>query len=161
MPNNGILGKYTTFERGLTMDHVVFLNKKFKGFDKIANGEKRAESRWASGKRSPYGKVNKGDRLFFKDTGNPVKLMAEVVDVMYFSKLETEEVRNVIQKYNDRVCMSEEEIKTAVQKKNGSIVFFDNVKEITPIEIDKSNYSSMADWIVVDDINMIGLDVRL
>ncbi|HEX2927168.1 MAG TPA: hypothetical protein VHP38_13070 [Ruminiclostridium sp.] len=141
------------------MDHVVFLNKKFKGFDKIASGEKSAESRWASGKRSPYGKVGKGDRLFFKDTGNPVKLMAEVEDVMYFTKLESEEVENIIHKYNDRICMSEEEIKTAVQKKNGSIVFFDNVKEIKPFDIDKSNYSSMADWIVVEDISMISLDV--
>lgn len=141
------------------MDHVVFLNKKFKGLEKILEGSKRAETRWAKGKRSPYGQVNKGDRLFFKDSGNPVKLTAEVVDVMYFSKLEKEEIERVINEYNNKICMSQEEIETTLQKKSGSIIFFDNVKEIKPFEIDKSNYSSMADWIIIEDVNMIGLDV--
>lgn len=140
------------------MDHVVFLNKRFKGLQKIIQGEKRAESRWANGKRSPHGRVSKGDRLFFKDTGNPVTVTAEVVDVKNFFKLEREEIQKVIQEYNDTISMTEKEIEFALQKKCGVIIFFDNVKEIEPFNVDKSDFTSMADWIIVDDVNKIRLD---
>lgn len=143
------------FKRWTKVDNIVFLNKKFKGLEKIIQGEKTAESRWANGKKFPHGKVNKGDRLFFKSTGKPVTATAEVIDVLNLNKLEKDEIQEIIQKYNDKICMCEEEVAIALQKKCGFIVFFDGVKEIDPIEIDKSSFGSMADWIIVDDINMI------
>lgn len=146
---------YISLKEGSRVDNIVFLNKKFKGLEKIIQGEKTAESRWAKGRKFPHGKVNKGDRLFFKSTGEPITATAEVIDVLNFNKLEKDEIQEIIQKYNDKICMCEEEIALALQKKCGFIVFFDGVKKIEPIEIDKSGFSSMADWIIVEDINMI------
>ena len=51
----------------------------------VLRGEKTMESHWGVHKSVPYQKVQVGDELLIKKTGQPVTAKAEVADVKYFT----------------------------------------------------------------------------
>ncbi|MDD3170585.1 MAG: hypothetical protein WCX24_03540 [Candidatus Paceibacterota bacterium] len=67
--------------------------KKFWGLTKkILSGEKKIESRWYKAKYSPWDRIKKGERIYFKDSGEPVRLVAEVEKVLQFFGLTPKKV---------------------------------------------------------------------
>ena len=60
------------------MDHVAIMKKSWKLTEKILSGEKKIESRWYKSKYPPWGKIKKGDIIYFKDSGEPVSIKAKV-----------------------------------------------------------------------------------
>ncbi len=137
------------------MEHVVFMNKKFKGLKKILSGEKTAEARYAQGKRLPHGRVAVGDTLYFKSTGEDIYTRATVTKVYFSEKLTPDERTRVIEENNSQICMTDSEIEIAKTKRHISIIYFNNMEKIDSFAIDKSNYSSMADWIPIEDVSKI------
>ena len=76
---------------------------------KIISGEKKIESRWYKSKRSPWGKIEKGDTVYFKDSGEPVSIKAKVKKVISFSDfLYTTKKRSSLSAKNTRMgcCFS-------------------------------------------------------
>jgi len=49
---------------------------------KILTGEKTIESRWYKNKCSPWGKIKRGDVVYFKNSGEPVTIKAEVSKII-------------------------------------------------------------------------------
>ncbi len=47
------------------MDHVVYLDAKSNEFEKLRDGSKTMIIRGAAGRKLPYGRVNRGDVLYF------------------------------------------------------------------------------------------------
>jgi len=83
------------------MDHLAIMRKSWCLTEKILRGEKTIESRWYKNKISPFDKIKVEDIVYFKDSGEPVKMKAEVSDVKQFSDLTPEKVRNILEKYGE------------------------------------------------------------
>lgn len=69
------------------MQHLAIMRKSWGLTQKILDGRKKIESRWYSVKCRPWDQIESGEIIYFKDSGEPVKLKAEVSKVMQFADL--------------------------------------------------------------------------
>jgi len=126
---------------------------------KILSGQKKIESRWYKVKYPPWGKIESGDAIYFKDSGNPVTVKAEVEKVIQFSNLAPKKVKEILVKYGTDDGIEKKDIPKFFEmfkdKNYCMLIFLKNPKEIEPFEIDKSGFSAMSSWIIVSNIDQI------
>jgi len=126
---------------------------------KILTGEKTIESRWYKNKCSPWGKIKRGDVVYFKNSGEPVTIKAEVSKIIQYLDLTSAKVRWTLQKYGTKDGLGIDEIDKYYQRfkdrKYCLLVFLKNPQKIKPFEIDKTDYGNMAAWIAIDDVNKL------
>ena len=110
-------------------------------------------------KYKPWDIIKAGDVVYFKNSGEPVKIKAKVERVLQFHDLDPAKVKNILNKYaaadgieNSKIAGFYELFKT---KKYCILVFLERAIAIEPFEIDKTGFGSMSSWIVVDNINKI------
>lgn len=127
--------------------------------DKILDGRKKIESRWYSVKYPPWNNIQKGEMVFFKDSGRPVGLRAEVEKVFQFDNLTQDKVKNILDKYGKDDGIEKEKIPEFFErfknKKYCMLIFLKNPITIAPFEIDKTGFGAMAAWIIVKNISQI------
>ncbi len=127
------------------MRHIAILRQPF--FDMVLSGEKTIESRWSMNKVAPYHKVNVGDELLLKLTGQAVTATAKVKDVKYY-ELTPKIVDEIRVKYGKEIGTDRfEDWESTLQKKYCTLIWLDEVKTIEPIQVPRSNG---AGWIVVN-----------
>ena len=127
------------------MKHIAILRQPF--FDMVLNGEKTIESRWSMNKIAPYKKVQVGDEILLKLTGQPVTATAKVKDVKYY-ELTLEIVEDIRIKYGKQIGTDKfEDWKATLQKKYCTLISLEEVKTIEPIEVPRSNG---AGWIILN-----------
>lgn len=125
------------------MQHIVIFKQPF--FDMVLNGEKTIESRWSFHKIAPYGKVNIGDELLLKETGKDITATAQVKDVKYY-ELTPQKVEEIRIKYGKQIGTDKfENWQSILQKKYCTLVWLDNIKQISPLSVKRSNG---AGWIL-------------
>ena len=75
------------------MDHVVYLDKKSNEYEKLLKGSKTMIIRGATGRKLPYGRVHRGDILYFinNNAEGIVKARAVVSSVYNSEKMDVEE----------------------------------------------------------------------
>ncbi len=137
------------------MIHVAILKKSFKLLEKIKCGEKTIESRWYKFKRAPYDKIRIGDTIYFKDSGEPVSVVAEVSKVEQYNHLNEKKIISLLQLYGREICVPVSYASKLSGKQFCVLVWLNDVLSIEPFEIDKMGYGNMAAWITVDDIEKI------
>ena len=147
------------------MDHIAILNKKWKMIDKILAKEKTIESRWYVNKISPWGKVNKGDVVYLKDSGCPVTAKAIVSKVIYFArddkqlsvKTKKYDSNIILKKYGKGICIQDVDgFEEYAKSKNYCIlIFLKKAEKIKSFDIDKKGYSSSCAWMCVGDVNNV------
>ena len=141
------------------MDHLAIMKKSWKLLPKILSGEKTIESRWYKNRVSPWGKIKKGDKVYFKDSGEPIMAMAEVFDVLEFSELNSAIVKKILVKYGAQDGIEKKEISKYYElfkdKNYCLLIFLRNPKRIIPFEIDKKGFGLMSAWITVNNISQI------
>lgn len=141
------------------MNHIAIMKKSWGLTQKILTGEKTIEERWYKFKRAPYGVAKAGDIIYFKDSGKPVSVKAQVTKVLQFENLTPEKSQEIVKKYAHADLGGKEitkEIKEYTSNKNYCVViFFENPKGVKPFEIDKKGFGLMAAWITVKSINEI------
>lgn len=141
------------------MDHIAIMKKSWKFTDKILSGEKTIESRWYTAKYTPWDRIHSGDAVFFKDSGEPVTVQAEVVDVEQISELDKEGIKNILEKYWECLGIEKKNIPKFYEqfkdKKYCILIHLKNPRKIEPFDIDKTGYVIMSAWIVVEDIKKI------
>jgi hypothetical protein len=78
------------------MDNIVYLDYKAKELDNLISGEKTMIIRGATGRKLPYGRVFKGDMLYFIENKGDglVKAKAKVKDVFNSEQLTKKNQRN-------------------------------------------------------------------
>ena len=124
--------------------HIVILKKKY--YDKVLSGEKSIESRWSYNKSLPYQKVNVGDELLIKQTGKDVTLIANVSKVEFY-ELTPEIVEQLRVRYGKQIGTDKiEDWAGTMNKKFCSLVWFDNIKQVKPLKVKRSNG---AGWLIV------------
>jgi len=146
-----VLVKYANESNHLTALAVTKLD--------VLSGQKKIESRWYLSKHKPWNGVKEGETVYFKDSGGPVRIKAEVSRVMQFADLTPKRVKELLDEYGEEDGI--EKSKTAEfferfkNKKYCLLVSLKNPQEVEPFEIDKTGFGAMAAWITIDDISKI------
>lgn len=141
------------------MEHLAIMKKSWGLTQKILSGEKTIESRWYKTKYPPFGKIKAGDAVYFKDSGEPVKLKAEVSDIKQFSSLTPEKVRSILEEYGKRDGIEKQNFDEFFEmfknKKYCILIFLKDPVAIKPFRINKKGYGLMSAWICINKIDNI------
>jgi predicted transcriptional regulator len=141
------------------MQHLAIMKKSWKLIDKILSGEKVIETRWYKNRSAPWGRIKKGEIIYFKDSGEPVTARATVSKIEQFEFANDHESLDLYRKYSTEDLGTgevSEEVRTYVEgKRYAIIIYLENPQVIKPFEIDKTGYGISSAWICVDNIDDI------
>ncbi len=143
------------------MQHIAIMKKSWGLLPKILTKEKKIESRWYNNRYSPWNKIKKGDVIYFKDSGEPVTIKAEIDKVIQCENLTSAKVRQILKEYGQKDGLGINDIpkfyKRFKNKKYCILVFLKNPKPIKPFNISKTGFGMMSAWLCVDNVNRIKL----
>lgn len=126
---------------------------------RIVSGEKVIESRWSKFRSSPFNRVKVGDRIYFKDSGEPISLEAEVDKVLQFEDLTAGRVREILERWGAKDGIREAEIpeffRLLKDKRYCVLVFLKDVRDVKPFQINKRGFGVQAAWICTPDVEDI------
>src|SRR3990167_6589017 len=84
------------------MDHIAIMRKSWGLLPKILEGAKTIESRWYKNKCVPWGNIQKGDTIYFKNSGEGVTIKATVDIVLSFENLTPEVVLEILEEFGSK-----------------------------------------------------------
>jgi len=136
------------------MDHVVYLDAQAKELENLLSGQKTMIIRGATGRKLPHGRVNAGDGLYFinNNAEGTVRAQAKVKSAFHSEKMNADESRALVEKYQPGLRLTERQVKRWAGKRYIVLIEVENVQEIPPFAIDKSDYGNMDDWLPVGKI---------
>lgn len=141
------------------MDHVAIMYPQWGLLPRILSGEKVVESRWYKRRYAPWNRIHAGDRVYFKDAGKPVTLVAEVNRVLQFANLTLDKIIEILHQYGREDGLRIDDIPKFIElfknKKYCILVFLINPREIEPFNINKKGFGMGNAWLIVDSINRI------
>lgn len=141
------------------MEHLAIMRKSWGLTQKILIGKKKIESRWYDTKYPPFDKIKKGDVVYFKDSGKPVTIKAEVSDVRQFSGLTPSKVKHILEEYGELDGIdkdkTDEYFEMFKNKKYCILVFLKNPAPVKPFKVNKKGYGTMSSWICLEKIGVI------
>ncbi len=141
------------------MHHIAIMKKSWGFIEKILIGEKVIESRWYVSKVAPWGKVQKGDIVFFKNSGELIIVKAEVKKVFQFVDLDPNKVREILVEFGKDIGIESENLDAFFElvknKKYCILIFLKNPQKIEPFQINKKGFGMMSAWLVVEDVEKI------
>lgn len=141
------------------MHHLAIMRKSWGLLPKILSREKIIESRWYKNKYSPWDRIEKGDIVYFKNSGELVSIKAEISNVIQYSDLIPKKVKEILNEYGAKDGLGIDKIdkyyKMFKDKNYCLLVFFKNPQKIEPFDIDKRGFGAMSAWITIDNINQI------
>lgn len=141
------------------MHHVAIMKKDWGLIEKILEGTKTVESRWYKTKRSPWDKIKPGDTVYFKDSGSPVTVKAVASRVKQYTVGGNKHALEIM-KTHALEDLGTLEISTPLMeyitnKKYAVFVWFDNVEEVEPFDIDKTDFGMQSAWLSVEDVSQV------
>jgi ASC-1-like (ASCH) protein len=141
------------------MEHLAIMRKSWGLTDKILNGQKKIESRWYSVRYKPWDTIRRGETIYFKDSGEPVRIKTEVGKVVQFADLTPSKVKEILDEYGDDDGLEKNKIPEFFErfknKRYCILIFLKNPAKIQPFDIDKTGFGTMSAWITIDDIAKI------
>ncbi|MHA2276244.1 MAG: hypothetical protein ACXAC2_10775 [Candidatus Kariarchaeaceae archaeon] len=142
------------------MDHLVYLDKKAKEFDKIKTSTKSMILRGAAGRKMPYGRVNVDDKLYFiNNDGSGILLGSGIVNnVINSEKMTKEDSVSFVENYRNALDLSKQQYKRWAGKRYLVLISFSDFEQLENTKIDRSEYNTMDDWIPLDSISEIIVD---
>jgi len=141
------------------MEHIAIMRKSWGLTKKILTGEKTIESRWYKNKYRPWDNIKAGESVYFKDSGDPITIKAEVKKVIQFSNLIPSKVKEVLENnaISDGLCIEDipKFYNMFKDKKYCILVFLKNPEKVEPFNIDKKGFGMMSSWITIDNVKRI------
>ncbi len=140
------------------MDHVVYVSRSLKELDRLFAGDRTMLVRGSFGKKTPYGKVRKGDRLFFatgNSSRNVVKAAAAAGDVYDSQKLAGIEPECLLAEHAGALQLSDGEMAKWSVKKFLTLIELKDLSPIVPFTIAARGSGEADDWIVLDNIDEV------
>jgi len=139
------------------MDNIVYLDYKAKELDNLISGEKTMIIRGATGRKLPYGRVFKGDMLYFIENKGDglVKAKANVKDVFNSEQLTKKESEELVNQNQNKLLLGSGLIKRFSGKRYLVLITIESFQKLDPFKIDRSEYGNMDDWLPVEDINKL------
>lgn len=141
------------------MDHVVYLDAKSNEYEELLCGSKTMIIRGATGRKLPYGRVSKGDILYFinNNAEGLVKAKSIVSSVYNSDKMNTEESIKLVKDHQDNLKLTDKQFEKWAGKRYLVLIEIKEFEELNSFPIDKSNYGNMDDWLPVGNINSVKL----
>src|SRR3972149_10450099 len=143
------------------MEHIAILRKSSGLLDRIVSGEKTIESRWYDAKCAPWDRIQAREKIYFKNSGDPVNVQAQVVKVLQFSDLNEVKIKSILGKYSEQIGIPGNKQRSFFQKvKNKKyciLIFLEKVIEIEPFHINKAGFGMMSAWLCVPEVRQIML----
>jgi len=141
------------------MDHIAIMQKSWGLTEKIATGQKTIESRWYNVKYAPWGRISPADTIYFKNSGEPITIQAEVEKVLYFSDLTPRKVQTILEHYSKDMGLEEPDIPKFFElfkhKRYSILIYLKHAQHIQPFEINKQGFGTMSSWICIEHISKI------
>jgi hypothetical protein len=132
------------------MVHLVYCDNKEKVLKKILDGSKTMIIRGAAGRKIPHSRVFENETLYFMEKGSKkISAAATVKNVQNFVKLTDSEIKDILEKNQDKLDLSEKQ-KERWHKKCLCLIEFENLKEISPLDFD--HQGNMDDWLIIEKI---------
>ena len=130
--------------------HLAILAKGWS--ELILDGKKTIESRFSQNRCAPFGKVNKGDIVYMKESAGLVKGMFRVAKVETFENLRQTEITVLYREYRDQIFISfgtdNEPPKKWLSSKHATLIHIHSpVKFDTPFSFPKRDSRA---WVVLD-----------
>ena len=132
--------------------HLVILKKLY--LEAILRGEKTVESRFTQTRRSSFGKVLPGDKLFLKESAGPVCAVASVAAVKNFENLTPKRIIELKERYNHDIGADDEYWRSKADCRFGFLVWLRDVRTIGPVRIHKKDWRA---WVVLTEKEDFGL----
>jgi ASC-1-like (ASCH) protein len=136
----------------MVRSHLVVLKREY--LEGLLGGEKRIEARLTKTRRAPFGRIGRGDRLFFKVSSGLVLARGEVGRVLEFENLDGEGVAKLRGEYDGDIRGSDEYWADKRDSKWAVLVWVENVEAIGPMRIDKKDWRA---WVVLSEKENFGL----
>lgn len=139
------------------MHHVAIMKKSWGLIPKILSGEKTIESRWYQTRRAPWGRIRRGDTIYFKNAGEPVVAKATVKGVLQFEIGSANAVENIMRMYGKGIGLTNEDLTAWKKAPNYCIlVFLENPEEVPEqFHIRKTGFGASAAWLTMEDVGAI------
>lgn len=141
------------------MDHVAIMRREWGLLAKILSGRKKIESRWYKARKSPWNRIKIGEMVYFKDSGAPVTVKAQVTKVLQFEGLTASKIFKILDRYVRAIGIDPVDRgnfkRLLADKKYCLLIFFDHVESVTPFEIDKKGYGLQSAWLVTEGIERL------
>ncbi len=118
------------------------------------DGTKRIESRFTRTRRSPFGQVCPGDKMFLKVSSGPVCGAATAGAVKTFENLTPGRILKLKQKYNYGIRGSDEYWQSKSNCRFGFLVWLEDTRIIEPVRIHKKDWRA---WVVLTEKQSFGL----
>jgi hypothetical protein len=123
---------------------------------KIISRKKTIESRWYKSKFAPWNRIQKGDTVYFKNSGDPVTAYAKVSKVLQFENLNKKEFTNILNDYGDKILPISRKYKDYKNKKYCILIFLENPNLlIKTFNINKKGFGSASAWMIAGNIESI------
>lgn len=137
------------------MEHLVYCDAKAKVLDKILNGTKTMIIRGVAGRKLPHGRVFEGESLYFIENNGDglIKAKAVVKSVFNSEKMTEDESKEVVAKNQDKLNLTEAQIKRWAGKKVLCLIEIKDAEMIEPLKFSRQN--NMDDWITVENISTV------
>lgn len=139
--------------------HIAIMRKSWGLLEKIRSGEKTIESRWSLHRISPWNEIEKGDTIYFKDSGQPVTLSAVADKVAQFEELTPVKVGEILHQYGQKDGLDVGELDQYYEqfknKRYCILIFLKDIRKIEPFYLNKKGFGTMSSWITVDDIERV------
>lgn len=134
------------------MEHLVYTDYRTKEMELLLAGKKTIIVRGAAGRKLPHGRVFAGDTLYFINNNGEglIKAKAKVKDVFNSEKLTKEESESLIDSNSEKHLLSGKPLERFRGKRYLVFITVEDVKPIKPKEFDKSSYSTMDDWLILE-----------
>lgn len=142
------------------MDHIVYLDKKAKELENLQKGVKTMILRAATGRKLPFGRVAKGDRLFFtqNDASASIYACALADDVRCEGPLSPEASQQLVAQHQHALQLNEALMKRFAGKRFVVLISLKDFQMTNPFLFDRSAYGNMDDWLPVEDIRNVALN---
>lgn len=128
----------------ICMKHLVICVNPF--FDMIVSGKKTIESRWANKKIAPFGKLEVGDELIIKKSGEQIYFKSHVEAFEYYL-LSPDIAEKIKKKYGKQIGIDKfADWEAAKNKKYLTLVWLGKVERLEGFKSPRSNGSG---WIVL------------
>lgn len=141
------------------MLHIAIMKKSWGLLPKILDGSKKIESRWYKNRYSPWGKIARGDFIYFKNSGEMVTVRANVDHVLEFSGLTPDKVGQILKEYGTLDGLEKSQIpkyfKLFKDKNYCLLIFLKDVEGVKPFGINKKGYGAMSSWICARNIKQL------
>lgn len=141
------------------MQHVAIMKKPWGFLPKIVSGDKTIESRWYMNRAAPWGRIDAGDTVYFKNSGELVTVRAKVEKLLSYENLTSRKVKEILDEWGKADGLDADQIPEYYEvfknKKYCLLIFLKDVEKIKPFNIDKSGFGSQAAWLCADNIDQI------